>query len=131
MAWQELLDMTKNGGSIPTFYSIEHSADGINSWHTFTIDTEKTKYLTVFHSPGTILTNRAYYRVRAENEVGMATVYSSVTTVTLGSGRYKPNSCFTNPTNIKICWSERSDTWTGPLPEFYQVEWLNPVLAGG
>jgi len=110
--------MTKNGGSIPTFYSIEHSGDG-NSWYTFTDDTEKTKYLTVFHSPGTILTNRAYYRVRAENEVGMANVYSWPTTVTLSSGRYKPNICYVNPTNIKVCWSESTDTWTGSLPEFY------------
>ena len=91
MRWDELLDMTLNGGSIPTFYSIEHSADGVNSWATFTIDTVKTKYLTVTTCPGTILTNRAYYRVRAENEVGMSNVYSAVTQVTISSGRYRPN----------------------------------------
>jgi hypothetical protein len=129
MKWNELLDMTLNGGSIPTFYSIEHSADGVNSWSTFTIDVNKTKYLSVTHCPGTILSNRAYYRVRAENEVGMSNIYSAVTAVTIASGRYRPNSCFANPTNIKICWSELSDTWVGALPDFYQVEWLNPTIA--
>ncbi len=43
MKWNELLDMTMNGGAIPTFYSIEHSADNIG-WHTFTIDSVKTTY---------------------------------------------------------------------------------------
>ncbi len=88
-------------------------------------------YFSVSHSPGTILTSRAYYRVRAENEVGMSNVYSSVLTVNLVSGRYQPNICDINPTNNLICWSEWSDTWSGSLPDFYQVEWLNPSLDGG
>lgn len=76
MKWDALLDMTLNGGDIPFFYSIEHSADNIN-FNTFTIDPVKTTYFEVFHNPGTILTNRAYYRMRAENLVGMGNVYSS------------------------------------------------------
>ena len=60
----------------------------------------------------------------------MSNVYSDVTVVTIASGRYRPNSDYANPTNIKISWSERSDTWVGALPEFYQVEWLNPTIVG-
>ena len=76
MAWAPLVDPIVNGGDVPFFYSIEHSADNIN-FNTFTIDPVKTTYFETFHSPGTILTSRAYYRVRAENLVGMANVYSS------------------------------------------------------
>jgi len=76
MKWNALLDMTLNGGDVPFFYSIEHSADNVN-FYPFTIDPVKTTYFETSHNPGTILTNRAYYRVRAENLVGMANVYSS------------------------------------------------------
>jgi hypothetical protein len=130
--WKELTDMNLNGGSLPTFYSIEHSGDN-NAWVTFTNDTVKTKYLSIDHNPGTILTSKAYYRVRAENEVGMANVYSSVLTVTSTNGNFTPVLCSTDPvkpTSIKLCWSEWTNMWVGSLPTFYQVEWLNPTAYG-
>jgi hypothetical protein len=77
VSWTALTDNTLNGGSLPTFYSIEYSADN-SAWTTFTNDTIKSLYFTVNHNPGTILTSKAYYRVRAENEVGMSNIYSAV-----------------------------------------------------
>jgi hypothetical protein len=76
MAWNPLTNPVLNGGDVPFFYSIEHSADNIN-FKNFTIDKVKSAYFEVSHNPGTILTSRAYYRVRAENLVGMGNVYSS------------------------------------------------------
>ena len=76
MKWNPLLDMTLNGGDVPFFYSIEHSADNIN-FSNFTNDIVKTTYFEAHHNPCTILTNRAYYRVKAENLVGMGNIYSS------------------------------------------------------
>lgn len=130
--WNELTDITLNGGSLPTFYSIEHSANN-NAWVTFTNDTVKSLYFFVNHNPGTILTSRAYYRVRAENEVGMANVYSSVLTVKSTNGNYTPVLYGVDPVKpktINLAWSEWSDMWSGTAPTFYQVEWLNPTAYG-
>jgi hypothetical protein len=41
MKWNALLDSALNGGDVPFFYSIEHSADNI-TFGNFTTDTVKT-----------------------------------------------------------------------------------------
>lgn len=122
MKWDPLLDMKLNGGDVPFFYSIEHSADNIN-FYNFTTDIVKTTYFEVDHNPCTILTNRAYYRVKAENLVGMSNIYSSSVMVqttmnkaqAASTSNYTIGVCWTNPKDIYLCWSDSTDMW-GPTP---------------
>jgi hypothetical protein len=107
MKWNALLDSTLNGGDVPFFYSIEHSADNI-TFGNFTTDTVKTTYFEASHNPCTILTNRAYYRVKAENLVGMSNIYSSSVMVrttmnplqATSTSNYTIGVCGTNPKDI-------------------------------
>ena len=106
MKWNPLLDMTLNGGDVPFFYSIEHSADNIN-FNNFTIDIVKTTYFEVNHNPCTILTNRAYYRVKAENLVGMGNIYSS--SVMVKTTQNPLQAASTSNYTIGVCWTNPKD----------------------
>jgi hypothetical protein len=128
--WEALTDPTMNGGDLPIFYSLEYSPNSIN-WSVLNTDETKPLIFNYTISPGTVLTNKAFFRVRAENGVGLSDFYSPVLTVVCPSGNYSTSICNVNPKNITICWSEASATWgNGALPTFYQVEWLNPSQYG-
>jgi hypothetical protein len=43
VGWQALTNTAINGGDIPFFYSVEHSADN-NTFFTWTVDPVKTTY---------------------------------------------------------------------------------------
>jgi hypothetical protein len=117
-----------NGGDIPSFYSVEYSS---NQAIWYEINTGGTYALLITHWPGTILTNKAYYRVRPRNGVGFSSAYSAVLEVTIGTNNFTANACDINPTNMTICWWETTYSWgSAALPTFYQVEWLNPTAYG-
>lgn len=63
--WSELVDPIFNGGDLPDFYSLEYSADSTN-WYVVNPQSSGYKWvLNITHNPGTILTTRSYYRMRA------------------------------------------------------------------
>ena len=72
--WTILTSTTLNGGDVPNFYSVEYSYDSSN-WYVINAGGKLT--YSISHSPGTILTNVAFYRVRAQNDVGMSDNYSN------------------------------------------------------
>lgn len=120
--------MTLNGGDLPIYYQLEYSPDNITF---YSQAYDNISRLNQSHYPGTILTNVAFYRVRAKNLVGIADIPSGVLKVSLTPGNYSPNVCDINPTNITVCWSESSTTWgNGAYPTYYQLEWLNPISYG-
>ena len=125
--WDALLDPVLNGGDVPIWYGLETSHDNI----TWTV--VNNGYPLTFswnHGPGTVLTTLRYYRVRAENGVGMSNIYSEVLAVT-APANYTPVACSINPKDITICWWEGSTQWALPsLPSFYQLEWIDPTGYG-
>lgn len=117
IGWNELIDTTLNGGDVPNFYSVEYSTNQ-DTW--YEINTGGSHALFITHYPGSILTNKAYYRVRARNGVGFSEVYSPVLGVTIGPNNFTANACDINPTNMTICWWESNAMWgSGALPSFY------------
>lgn len=128
LTWTELTNSVQNGGDVPSFYLLEFSADKTN-W--YPVNKDWPKSYAWGHSPCTVLTNRAYYRLSAENGVGWGPV-SSVLTVT-ASSNFTPCACDVTPTKMNICWSEGGDMWNSaqPLPSYYQLEWIKPTLYNG
>lgn len=84
IAWANLTDPTLNGRSLPIFYSVEFkSSDSSSTWTE--LNTGGPLVLNYTHSinPAIFDPTLLYmYRVRAENVMGMSSVYSAVLTVT-------------------------------------------------
>lgn len=71
-----------------------------------------------------------YYRLKAKNNVGLATVSSPVLAVVTDSvpiGMTSITNGTINPTDITITWSALTDPMLngGDLPNFYGVQWYN------
>lgn len=128
--WGNLTDQVTNGGDLPIFYSLEYNCDPeFYIWTALNTNDDTTLINNYTHYPASPLTSRAFYRVRATNNVGKSDFYSPVFMVDVGSN-YSAGVCDINPSNVTICWSECSTQWVVvPLPTFYQLEWLNPMSA--
>ena len=120
--------MTANGGDIPSFYSVEWSPDN-STW--YVLNAGDGWYLSYNYSVSYIFnTTYQYFRVRAQNGVGMSDVYSPVLSVlsdVLPIAMTTPTLVKVTPGNITISWTALTNTTAngGDLPIFYQVEWFD------
>ena len=78
--WTSLTNKVTNGGDLPNFYSVEYSCDKV-TWYVLNYNDNTTLINNITDYPASPLTKRSYYRVRAQNNVGMSSIYSSTLSV--------------------------------------------------
>lgn len=138
-SWDELTDTVKTGGDPIIFYSVEYSSTSATTGFTV-LNAGGSKVLTYTHSPGTVFTSGSthYYRVRAQNSVGMGLTTSYSTVLTMVADKI-PQSMGAltlvsiNPTNSTISWADlTTDAATGGDPiNFYSVEFSSTSSSQG
>ncbi len=109
--WSELVDMTMNGGDYPIFYQVEHSSNN-STWTA--LNANGPLVFAYTHTVTTAFPSNStqYYRLKAKNNVGLATVPSpvlAVVTDSVPSGMTNITNGTINPTDITITWTELSD----------------------
>jgi hypothetical protein len=123
--WNELTDLNLNGGDFPIFYQVEYSSNN-STWTVLNANGplvfEYTHTVTsIFPSSST-----QYYRLKAKNNVGLATVPSPVLPVKADSipiGMTNITNGTINPTDITITWTALTNITLngGDPPIFYGV----------
>lgn len=133
ISWPELTNQTINGGDPPIFYSVEWSPDN-TTWTV--LNAGGNLILEYTHTVSTMFAAASfqYYRVRAQNNVGIAFVYSTVLKVKCDEAPLGMNAVTAkevNPSNITISWLELNSTTLngGDLPIFYSVEFQTSLDA--
>jgi hypothetical protein len=128
ISWPALTDPQLNGGDLPIFYSIEFKSSIDDSWSILNPGGAVT--LNYLHDPGYIFDESLlyYYRVRAQNGVGMANAYSAVLTVTPDHRPQGMNPLIlvtTSTGGSYIRWNELTDATLngGDIPNFYSIEY--------